>query len=176
MLPLSIVYATVSQFFMSGIAGEGVSAPSPPRPLKFPPLLYENLLLLIRSSTDKGYIGPADFLTVGSPEVDQKDSPNPSRIRRRISTASAGSDTSLNRPSSPIFTKKRQNAWGAPNRYSNSDDTASVSSRSLPGSPSGSPNLGRKETSQRLSLSNTDMDVREEFKSEFLVLISFIIV
>jgi len=119
-----------------------------------------------RSSTDKGYIGPADFLTVGSPEVDQKDSPNPSRIRRRISTASAGSDTSLNRPSSPIFTKKRQNAWGAPNRYSNSDDTASVSSRSLPGSPSGSPNLGRKETSQRLSLSNTDMDVREEFKKE----------
>ena len=156
---------------MYGIIGEGISVH-----FNFPPLLHENLLLLIRSSADKGYIGPADFLTVGSPEVDQKESPNPSRIRRRISTASAGSDTSLNRPSSPIFTKKRQNAWGAPNRYSNSDDTASVSSRSLPGSPSGSPNLGRKETSQRLSLSNTDMDVREEFKSEFLALVLFILV
>ena len=120
----------------------------------------------LRTNSDKGYIGPADFLNVGSPDPDQKDSPHPKDISRRISTASAGSDTSLNRPSSPIPTKKRQNAWGAPNRYSNSDDTASISSRSLPGSPSGSPNLGRKETSQRLSLSNTDMDVREEFKSE----------
>ena len=123
-----------------------------------------------RTDSDKGYIGPADFLNVCTPDADlsdHKESPNPKRLPRRISTNSNGSDASINRPPSPTPPKKRQNAWTAPNRYSNSDDTASVSSRSLPGSPSASPSLGRKETSQRLSLSNTEIDVREEFKSEY---------
>ncbi|XP_065069336.1 rho GTPase-activating protein 45-like [Rhopilema esculentum] len=119
-----------------------------------------------RTDSDKGYIGPADLLNVASPDPDLEQRESPCNVQRRISTHSVGSDTSLNRASSPIPTKKRHNAWGVPNRHSNSDDTASVSSRSLPGSPSGSPTLSKKANAQRLSLSTTEMDMRDALKKD----------
>lgn len=117
-----------------------------------------------RGESYKGYIGPADMLMVTSPDVDYTDQKeSPSQGRRRISTVSAGSDTSLNRPTSPTNGRLHRSAWGPPTRNSNSDDTGSVSSRSLPGSPTGSPTIHRKDKSQRLSLGQSELDIKSMF-------------
>ena len=115
-----------------------------------------------RTDYNKGFLGPA---AVGSPEADLNEQAESPAHRRRISTISAGSDTSLNRPSSPGIAPRRGTAWGAPTRNSNSDDTASVSSRSLPGSPSGSPTLSKRHDAKRASLV-TEMERGELLKSK----------
>eukprot|EP00794_Sanderia_malayensis_P007744 gene7744-8585_t len=131
------------------------------------PKLFTFELYVASDKTDghKGYIGPAD---VQSPsQQHQSDDYSPSG-RRRISTISAGSDSSLNRTGSPTNGSKRpqRGAWGPPNRHSNSDDTGSISSRSLPGSPAGSPTQQRKDKSHRRSLGYNDLEAKEMSRKE----------